>query len=126
MAVDSAITPTHRSAGRRLADLLHGRRRTQLALLLGGPLGWLGIAYLGSPFVLFVAAFGRLDSFSGEVAHSWSPSNFDTLWHADVYRTIVLRTIGVAAAVTVTDAVVAFPMAFYMAKVATPRVRGLL
>jgi putative spermidine/putrescine transport system permease protein len=47
--------------GRRLADLLHGRRRLQLSLLLSGPLGWLVIAYLGSLAVLFIAAFWHLD-----------------------------------------------------------------
>ena len=111
---------------RRLSDLLYGHRRTQVSLLLAGPLGWLVIAYLGSLAVLFIAAFWHLDEFSGKVVHSYSTVNFETLWNDHVYRTIALRTIGIAAAVTVTDAIIAFPIAFYMAKVATPRVRGLL
>jgi putative spermidine/putrescine transport system permease protein len=115
-----------RSVGRRLADLLYGRPRLQLSLLLSGPVGWLGVVYLGSLAVLFVAAFWRLDTFSGEIVHSWGTSNFDTLLSNDVYRSIALRTVGIAAAVTVTDALLALPIAFYMAKVATPRVRGLL
>ncbi|MCW2998896.1 MAG: transporter permease [Solirubrobacterales bacterium] len=126
MAVETATGPARRSVGRRLADLLHGRRRTQLALLLSGPLGWLLIAYLGSLTVLFIAAFWRLDDFSGTIVHSWSTANFQTLWQGDVYRSIVGRTVGIAAAVTVTDALVAFPIAFYMAKVASRRVRGVL
>ena len=52
--------------------------------------------------------------------HSYGTSNFETLWNDHVYRTIAIRTIGIAAAVTVTDIVLAFPIAFYMAKVATP------
>jgi putative spermidine/putrescine transport system permease protein len=76
--------------------------------------------------VLFVAAFWRLDDFSGQIVHSWGTSNFETLINGEVYRTIVLRTVGVAAAVTVTDALLAFPIAFYMAKVASPRVRNVL
>ena len=115
-----------RSAGRRLADLLHGHRRTQVGLLLAGPLGWLVVAYLGSLAVLFVAAFWQLDEFSGLIRHSYSFDNFRTLWEGDVYREIVLRTVGIAAAVTITDAILAFPIAFYMAKVATPRTRALL
>jgi putative spermidine/putrescine transport system permease protein len=115
-----------RSAGRRSADLLHGRRRTQVALLLAGPLGWLVIAYLGSLAVLFVAAFWQLDDFSGQIVHSYSLDNFRTLWEGSVYREIVLRTVGVAAAVTLTDALLAFPIAFYMAKVATRRTRAVL
>src|SRR5215210_8081633 len=105
---------------------LHGRPRLQLGLLLSGPLGWLGLAYLGSLVVLFVAAFWHLDSFSGEVVKGFSFKNFETLWNGGVYRTIALRTFAIAAAVTVTDAVIALPIAFYMAKVASVRTRGLL
>ena len=111
---------------RRLSDLLYGHRRTQVSLLLAGPLGWLVIAYLGSLAVLFIAAFWHLDEFSGKVVHSYSTANFETLWNDHVYRTIVLRTVGIAAAVTVTDALLAFPIAFYMAKVASRRMRALL
>jgi putative spermidine/putrescine transport system permease protein len=101
-------------------------RRIQLGLLLSGPLGWLVVAYLGSLAVLFVAAFWQLDEFSGEIVKQPTFDNFRLLWENDVYRTIALRTIGIAALVTVTDAILAFPIAFFMAKVATPRVRGLL
>jgi putative spermidine/putrescine transport system permease protein len=120
-----AIGPT-RSAGRRLSDLLFGRRRLQLGLLLSGPLGWLVVAYLGSLAVLFVAAFWQLDPFSGVVVKEPTTANFETIVSNDVYRTIALRTIGIAALVTVTDAILALPIAFYMAKVATPRVRAAL
>jgi putative spermidine/putrescine transport system permease protein len=111
---------------RRASDLLAGRPRLQLGVLLSGPLGWLAIAYLGSLVVLFVAAFWQLDTFSGELVKSYSTTNFQTLWHGDVYRTIALRTIGIAALVTVTDAILAFPVAFYTAKVAKPRARAVL
>jgi putative spermidine/putrescine transport system permease protein len=84
------------------------------------------VAYLGSLAVLFVAAFWRLDGFTAEVIHDYSLTNFRTLWEGDVYRDIALRTVGIAAAVTITDAIVALPIAFYMAKVASPRVRALL
>ena len=105
---------------------LHRRPRLQLSLLLAGPLGWLVVAYLGSLAVLFVAAFWHLDEFSGALVKDYSLTNFQTLWEGDVYRTIVLRTVGVAAAVTVTDAILAFPIAFYMAKVAQRRTRAIL
>jgi putative spermidine/putrescine transport system permease protein len=112
--------------GRRLAGLLHGRPRLQLSLLLAGPVGWLVVAYLGSLAVLFIAAFWHLDTFTGKVVHEYGFDNFRTLWESDVYRSITFRTVGIAAAVTVTDALLAFPIAFYMAKVASPRVRALL
>ena len=94
-----------------------------MSALLAAPVGWLVIAYLGL-VVLFVAAFWRLDAFTAEVIRDYSFTNFRTLWETDVYRDITLRTIGVAAVVTVVDAVLAFPIAFYMAKVASPGRRG--
>ncbi|HEX8122671.1 MAG TPA: ABC transporter permease [Solirubrobacteraceae bacterium] len=115
-----------RSLGRRLSDLLASRPRVRLSLLLAGPLGWLVIAYLGSLVVLFVAAFWHLDPFSGLIVKETSLDNFRTIAEGEVYRKIVLRTVGIAAAVTVTDALLAFPIAFYMAKVASQRTRSLL
>jgi len=109
-----------------LAASLWRRPRLQLSLLLAGPVGWLVIAYLGSLAVLFIAAFWRLDTFSGQVVQDYSLDNFRTLIENDVYRSIVFRTVLIAAAVTVTDALLAFPIAFYMAKVARPRMRALL
>ena len=112
--------------GAAVATALHRRPRLRLSLLLAGPVGWLLIAYIGSLAVLFVAAFWQLDPFSGRVIHEYGTQNFETIANGEVYRTIVLRTVGIAAAVTVADIVLAFPIAFYMAKVASPRVRGLL
>ncbi|MEA2126313.1 MAG: putative spermidine/putrescine transport system permease protein [Solirubrobacteraceae bacterium] len=112
--------------GRRLSDRLHGRERTQVSLLLAGPIGWVGLAYLGSLAVLFVAAFWRLDTFTSQVVHDYGTQNFETIANSSTYRTIALRTIGIAAAVTVADVILAFPIALYMAKVARPRVRNLM
>ena len=109
-----------------LATALHRRPRLRLSLLLAGPVGWLVVAYLGSLAVLFVAAFWQLDPFTSKVVHEYGFQNFETIWQGEVYRTIVFRTVGIAAAVTVADAILAFPIAFYMAKVASPRVRGIL
>jgi putative spermidine/putrescine transport system permease protein len=125
-APDVVEAPPRQGPGRRLSTFLHRRPRLRLSLLLAGPVGWLLIAYLGSLVVLFVAAFWRLDPFTSEVVHDYGLDNFRTLWENDVYRSITVRTVGIAAAVTVTDAVLAFPIAFYMAKVASPRTRRLL
>jgi putative spermidine/putrescine transport system permease protein len=76
--------------------------------------------------VLFIAAFWQLDPFSGIIVKDPTLDNFRTLVENDVYRQIVTRTVLIAAAVTVTDALLAFPIAFFMAKVASPRLRGLL
>jgi putative spermidine/putrescine transport system permease protein len=118
--------PRRRSPARRFATFLHRHPRLQVAGLLSAPLAWLLGAYIGSLVVLLIAAFWRLDPFTAEVVHQFSLDNFRTLFTSDVYRTITLRTLGMGAAVTLTDFVLAVPIAYYMAKVATPRVRGLL
>jgi putative spermidine/putrescine transport system permease protein len=112
--------------GRRLADLFHGRPRFQVGALLAGPLGWLVILYLGSLAVLLIASFWSVDALSGELIKGFTFDNYKELWNTDVYRSVAFRTIGIASAVTVTDALLAFPIAFYMAKLASPRVKGIL
>ncbi len=87
---------------------------------------WLGVAYLGALAALFVTAFWGQNSFTGEVERTWTLDNFRDLFTIDVYRTITLRTVGIAALVTVVDAVIAFPVALYMAKVASPRAQRWL
>jgi putative spermidine/putrescine transport system permease protein len=112
--------------GRRLADLFHGRPRLQVGSLLAGPLGWLVILYLGSLAVMLVAAFWSVDALSGEISRTFSTDNFQTLIDDSVYRDVAQRTVLIAALVTLTDALLAFPIAFYMAKVASPRMKGVL
>jgi putative spermidine/putrescine transport system permease protein len=113
-----------RSVGRRLADLFHGRPRLQVGALLAGPAGWLVIGYLGSLALLLVAAFWAVNPVSGELEKSLSFENFEILWNEPVYRTVVGRTVLIAALVTLTDAILAFPIAFYMAKVASRRAKA--
>jgi putative spermidine/putrescine transport system permease protein len=115
-----------RSAGRRLAGLFHGRPRLQVGALLAAPGAWLVVLYLGSLGVLLITAFWTVDPLSGEVIRGFSLENFESLVNEPVYRTIVWRTVRVAALVTVTDAVIAFPIAFYMAKVASRRGKAIL
>jgi putative spermidine/putrescine transport system permease protein len=82
--------------------------------------------YLAALAVLFVAAFWSVDPFTGDLVKHWTTDNFRTLWDAPAYRTIALRTIGIAAAVTITDALIAFPFAFFMARIASGRTRAIL
>lgn len=125
-SIPDAPTAPRETPGRRLSSFLFRHPRVRLAGLLAAPVGWLVIAYIGSLAVLFVAAFWRLDGFTAEIVRDYSLDNFRTLWENDVYRAITLRTLGIAAAVTITDALLALPIAYYMAKVATPRTRALL
>jgi len=124
MATEAVVE--RRSAGHRLADLFHGRPRLQVGTLLAGPVGWLVVGYLGSLAVLLIAAFWTVDPLSGEVVRGFGLENFKTLVEEPVYRDIIGRTVLIAALVTVTDAVLAFPIAFYMAKVASRRGKALL
>ncbi|MEV0380420.1 ABC transporter permease [Nonomuraea sp. NPDC050643] len=110
----------------RVASFLHRRAGVRLSLLLSAPLAWLGLAYLGALAALFVTAFHTTDTFTGELVRTFTWANFQDLVTVEVYRTIALRSIGVALAVTVIDLVVAFPMAFAMAKPASPRSRRWL
>jgi putative spermidine/putrescine transport system permease protein len=96
-----------------------------LALLLP-PLTWMLVFYLAALAVLFVSAFWSIDSFTGKLVHVWTWSNFDTIIHEPTYRKIAFRTIWMAVAVTITDAVIALPFAYFMARIASPRVRTLL
>jgi len=123
-ATTSAPRP---SSVRRLAGWLYPRRGLRLAGLLLTPLGWLVIAYLGALFILLLNAFWTKDAFTGQVEpFSWTLASFQELFSNDVYRTVAIRTIGIAIAVTITDALLALPIAYYMARMASPRTRGLL
>jgi putative spermidine/putrescine transport system permease protein len=94
--------------------------------LLAGPVGWLVIGYLGSLVIILITAFWGVNALSGEVEQTFTLDNFKTLVEEPVYRTIAGRTIAIAALVTVTDALLAFPIAFYMAKVASNRMKSVL
>ncbi|KOV68792.1 spermidine/putrescine ABC transporter permease [Streptomyces sp. MMG1121] len=105
---------------------MHRRPRLRLALLLTAPLLWLAVLYLGSLAVLFVSAFWTTNSFTSQVVQVWSTDNFHELVTTPVFREVVLRSVGVALAVTALCAVIAFPVAFCTARVAKPRWRPLL
>jgi putative spermidine/putrescine transport system permease protein len=107
-------------------SVFYRRPWLRLGILLSAPLLWLGIAYLGALAALFVTAFWHTDVFTGKVVTQWSLDNFRTLFTDAVYRTITIRTVGVALLVTLIDAVIAYPMAFAMAKIVSPRARRLL
>jgi putative spermidine/putrescine transport system permease protein len=112
--------------GWNVSGRLHRRPALRVGLLLTPPLLWLGVAYLGALAALFVTSLWGQNSFTGEVERNWTLDNFRDLLTIEVYRSITLRTLGVAALVTVVDAVLAFPIALFMAKVASPRVERLL
>ncbi len=123
---DPAAGPRPPGAVRRLAGALHRRPRLRLSLLLAAPLLWLAVLYLGSLAVLFVSAFWTTNSFTSQVVKVWSTDNVRALFTTPVYREVIVRSVAVALAVTVLCAVIAFPLAFFTARVARPRWRPLL
>jgi putative spermidine/putrescine transport system permease protein len=121
-----AQEPLRAGVGRRLSSFFYRNPRLRLGVLLAGPIGWLLIGYLGSLAVMLVAAFWRLDPYTAEVVHDWTFQNFETIVTEPVYRRITQRTVTMAAAVTLACAVLAFPIAYYMARIASRRTRRLL
>jgi putative spermidine/putrescine transport system permease protein len=114
------------SARTRVSAALFRRPWLRASLLLSGPAAWFVLIYLGALFLLFLSALWSVDSFSGKVVHSWTLTNFETLFKVSAYRTIALRTIGIAAAVTITDIVLAVPFAFFAARIAPRKLQAAL
>ena len=118
--------PPRRSVGRRLSAWLYRQPGARLGALVAGPLSWIVVLYLGSLVVLLISAFWQLDTFTGEVVHTPTLKNFQTIIEVPVYRTIAIRTIAMAAAVTIACVLLAFPIAYYMARIASKHTRRLL
>ena len=110
----------------QISDSLHKRPRLRLTALLSAPLLWLVVAYLGALATLLISAFFTIDSFTGNIVQQFTLTNFSDMFTDAAYRNVVLRTLGIAIAMTLMCTVLAIPMAFYMAKVAKPRTRKLL
>jgi putative spermidine/putrescine transport system permease protein len=116
----------NRAARIRVSAALFRRPWLRAGLLLSGPGAWMVLIYLAALFLLFLSALWSVDSFSGKIVHSWTLSNFETLIKVPVYRTVALRTIVIAAAVTLTDIVLAVPFAFFAARIAPRRLQRAL
>src|SRR5437773_2453481 len=125
-SMTSAVEPARHSPGRRVAAALYRHPRLQLGLLLGPPLAALVIAYLGALFLLLINAFWHYDAFTGRIVTQPTLDNFVQILTTRVFRDVALRTILAATAVTIVDAVIAFPIAYFMARVASRRTRNLL
>ncbi len=111
---------------RRFSSGLHRHPRLRLVLLLAAPMLVLVVVYLGALAVLLLSAFWSTDVFTGDIVKTFTLDNFRDVISSSTYRTVIVRTVLVALSVTVICAVLAFPMAFYMVKVASPRARRLL
>ena len=109
-----------------LATWFHNRPKVRLAALLTAPLFWLVVAYVGSLCSLLVTAFYSINSFTGDVIHTFNLENFKEVLSNSSYHNVIVRTLGISISVTLICAFLAVPISFYMAKLARPRAQKIL
>ena len=126
--LDSAegVAQVRTGARRRFGGALWRRPWLKGLSLLALPVLAFLVVYIAALAALFVSSLWTVDPFTSELIHHWTLDNFRTLVDDPTYRTVALRTIKIAAAVTVTDALIAFPFAYFMARVASRGTRALL
>ncbi|WP_189341508.1 ABC transporter permease [Mesorhizobium sp. M2A.F.Ca.ET.042.01.1.1] len=107
-----------------LSDLFWRRPKFLLTLMLAPPLLWLGIVYIGSLFALLAQSFFSIDEFSGLINREFTLKTYGDLLQA-ANLDIILRTVMMAALVTLASAIIAFPIAYYAARYARGRWKAL-
>ena len=126
MAVASASTQSTRPGLlNRISTTLYTHHWLLLLMLFLLPLGYMIVVYLGSLVALLIQSFYRLDDFSGKVVHEFTLKNYLALLQP-ANLAIIFRTVTMAAAVTIACALLAFPLAYYIARYASPRAKGWL
>ncbi|HJP88623.1 MAG TPA: ABC transporter permease [Candidatus Limnocylindrales bacterium] len=126
MTTTNASGTIQESPLRRLSAALYRRPRLVLGALLTPPVLWLVVIYLGSLGLLFASSLWHLDPVNG-IVRDPSLVNFQEVFSPDKpYLRVAQHTVGIAVIVTIADALLAFPLAYYMARVASPRTRSLL
>ena len=104
----------------------HAHVRARIAVLLSAPVAWLGVLYIGSLAALFITSIWKIDTFTSKVVREFTLSNFIDVLTDKAYFNVTVRTVGVAIAVTIICAIIAIPMAFFIARVAKPKSRPVL
>jgi putative spermidine/putrescine transport system permease protein len=104
----------------------HAHVRARIAVLLSAPVAWLGVLYVGSLAALFITSIWKIDTFTSKVVREFTLSNFIDVLTDKAYFNVTVRTVGVAVAVTIICAVIAIPMAFFIARIAKPKSRPVL
>jgi putative spermidine/putrescine transport system permease protein len=120
------LDPSSVGGRRRLGGALWRRPWLKGLSLVSPPVVAFLAIYVAALIALFVYSFWSVDPFTSLTVHNWTLDNYRELWNGATYHTVALRTIIISAAVTVTDAVIAFPFAYFMARMAGPRVRAAL
>ncbi len=123
-AAARAILPGRGGLFGRLSDVFWRNPRLTLFLMLAPPLLWLGVIYLGSLFALLAQSFFSIDEFSGLIKYEWTLKTYGELLRP-ANLDIIVRTVVMAAAVTLASAVIAFPIAYYAARYARGKWKAL-
>jgi putative spermidine/putrescine transport system permease protein len=110
----------------RLSTVLWRRPWARATLLLTPPLAWFLLVYVASLVILLVTAFWSINPFTTNIDRTWSLSNFRQIFTTPAYLSDIGQTVAMAAEVTLTDVIIAFPFAYFMARVAAPRTRTVL
>ena len=124
MSTPTASAPF--GARRRLSAFFYRHRWLKLLGLLIPPLGWLIVVYLAALVVLLATAFWQQDELSGQIIHTFTWDNVRTVKDDPTLHAVTRQTVQMAVLVTITDILLAFPLAYYMARVASRGVRALL
>lgn len=111
---------------RRISSYLYQNAKVRLRLLIAAPVFWLGLVYIAALLMLLITAFWTVDEFTGNTKVVWNFDNVLSLFTDPLYRNVTFRTIGIALAVAVVDVLLALPIAFFMSKVAGPKLRNVL
>ena len=122
----ATATATQPKALHRASAWLHRRPKLRLGMLLGPPMAWMLVVYLGALTLLFLTGFWSQNVLTAEVQRTWGLENYQEILSSAAYRTIALRTLGIAFAVMITDIILALPVAYFAARVARPTTRVLL
>lgn len=111
----------------RVARYLYGHPRGRLGLLLGPATVWLLGFYLVALALLMLTSFWEQDVFTANLVHHWNLGNYSKLFGGDggLWMRVFGRTVGLAAIVTAVDVALAFPLAWFMARIVPPRWRTL-
>ena len=117
LAIGAPLQPTRHGLTGRISDFLWKHPHLFLLILLGPPVLWLGVIYLGSLLALLLQSFFSIDDFSGLINYEFTLATYRQLL-SDANFDIILRTVTMAAAVTLFSALIAFPIAYYAARYA--------
>jgi putative spermidine/putrescine transport system permease protein len=124
MATQSKNTPKQ-STMHQIATFFYLHPRLTLILMLLLPLLWLGVVYLGSLLAMLIQSFFSLDGFTGQVVREFTLSTYEELLKP-TNTDIITRTVLMAASVTLSSAIIAFPIAYFMARYTRGQLKGFM